>query len=107
VQAYNRTVLPTRRILLASLAHVTNITSTRSFPINGGTLTVRQALADFYRVEADAVEATIAGKTVRIVNRGPVTDLNVRLAENDTVTIFESEVATGGVKGAIGSANGR
>lgn len=85
---------------MAGLVHVTDMVNTRSFVVNGESVSAREALADFYRSAPEGVEDAISGKTLRVVNRGPLTDLEVRLASGDTIAIFESEVASGGVKGA-------
>lgn len=88
---------------MASLVHVTDMINSRSIAINGETVSARAALADFYRCEPAEVEGKIEGKTLRIVNRGALTDLDVQLSANDTITVFEAAVAGGGVKGANAS----
>lgn len=84
---------------MAGIINVTDMAHTRSFPINGTPVTVKDVVADFLGQEP--ARLNITGKTIRLVNYGEVTnDLNRQLKNGDTITIFETGVANGGVKGA-------
>lgn len=87
---------------MANLVHVIDMQNQRSFPVNGTPITAREMLAKFYHVAEAEVDAKVAGKTLRIVNQGPLTDLSTPFAggEDATISIYEAEVARGGVKGA-------
>lgn len=83
------------------LVHVVEMGGdTRAFPINGGGLTAREVLADFFN--DDDVEAIVSSKSVNLVNRGAIRadNLDRPLEHNDTITIYSQAVANGGVKGA-------
>lgn len=83
------------------LVHIVDMGGeSKAFPINGGGLTAREVIADFF--ESEHVEDLLAEKSFRLVNRGPITAANVDrpLAHGDTITVYTNEVATGGVKGA-------
>lgn len=85
-----------------SLVHVTDMAHSRSFPINGVPLKVRDVVAAFQGKPAGCPDMT--NLTIRLVNYGDVTnELDRTLAHNDTITLFSNAVANGGVKGAVRS----
>jgi len=85
------------------LVHIVDMGGeSRSYPINGNGLTAREVIADFYRTDASDVESLLGNRTFKLVNRGEInaTNLDRSLDHGDTITVYTTQVATGGVKGA-------
>lgn len=77
-------------------------TKTENQAVNGG-LTAGQALAKFYNVGARDVEAKLVGQMVRLNNAtlNVPADLGTSLRAGDVISIYPQEIARGGVKGAV------
>lgn len=69
--------------------------------LNGG-MSVGEALAHFFRTDVRSVESQVAGQSVRLNEAGVdiPAGLATPLRDRDFVTIYASEIARGGVKGA-------
>ena len=87
---------------MSSLVHVADMAHSRSFPTNGETLSVREAVSQFLAIPTDQLESAIEGSELRLVNYGLVNDqLDRELVANDVITIHSAAVAKGGVPGAV------
>lgn len=88
---------------MAALVHVTDMVNASSFPINGEKLTAREALSQFLRVDPSDVESSLGERTASIVNRGTITDFDMEMRANETITLYPKQVQQGGVKAAFQS----
>lgn len=80
---------------------VSSMRKVEKFDLNGG-MTVRSALALFFRCSERDVPTSLEGQTVRLNSTTISTaQLDQALREGDLVTLYPAEVARGGVKGAI------
>jgi hypothetical protein len=85
---------------MSYIVHVSSLENNSVKHIEDGEeITVRELVAEFLGIESPA-EFNDGDKNIRILNFGRVTDLDRVLKANETVMVYDAEVANGGVKGA-------
>lgn len=83
-----------------STISVASMRKTERFDLNGG-MSVRAALALFFRCAERDVERSLEGQSVRLnSNTISADNLDTALRADDLITLYAAEVARGGVKGA-------